>query len=30
MPQRLLDPDEDKKKTSKLGVFFLDPFLRRD
>ncbi len=30
MPQRLLDPDEDKKKTSKLGVFFLDPSLRRD
>ena len=30
MPQRLLDPDDDKKKTSKLGVFFLDPSLRRD
>jgi len=30
MPQRLPDPDEDKKKTSKLGVFFLDPSLRRD
>ena len=30
MPQRFRDTDEDKKKTSKLGVFFLDPFLRRD
>jgi len=29
-PQRLRDTDEDKKKTSKLGVFFLDPSLRRD
>ena len=30
MPQRLESADEDKKKTSKLGVFFLDPSLRRD
>ena len=30
MPQRLRAADEDKKKTSKLGVFFLDPSLRRD
>jgi len=30
MPQRLPGPVEDKKKTSKLGVFFLDPSLRRD
>ncbi len=30
MPQRLRAADEDKKKTSKLGVLFLDPFLRRD
>ena len=30
MPQRLRDTDEDKKKTSKLGVFLLDPSLRRD
>ena len=30
MPQRLRAAAEDKKKTSKLGVFFLDPSLRRD
>ncbi len=30
MPQRLRATGEVKKKTSKLGVFFLDPFLRRD
>ena len=30
MPQRLRPTGEDKKKTSKLGVFFLDPSLRRD
>jgi hypothetical protein len=30
MPQRLRASDEDKKKTSKLAVFFLDPSLRRD
>ena len=30
MPQRLRETDEVEKKTSKLGVFFLDPSLRRD
>ena len=30
MPQRLREADEDKKKTSKLAVFFLVPSLRRD
>lgn len=30
MPQRLQEADDAKKKTSKLGVFFLDPSLRRD